>query len=411
MTLLREGEGINFQKASYTLDGCVKVYTSRIDSFEADTRKLLLGLNSQGEEPAPALGGNQAEATQGIAIGVTPQQLAKTLEDNAALTADSLELDFAADPLFQKTAADFDEGGAKGLLLSHLSISAGGKILFDAGDTSKEKGQPPAALYEASPVDMEGFRAKFASRTAKLDSLRICPTFSSFLFNSDAVQDFEIQGVNREDFYYNNCDDELSDYELAPDAPEQERSGLGIGFQDFEGMNDDYGDFATPPELGAIAPSDMEEVGPLTSPMKPEVMQRNVMKMVVSTAPHQDENIFSYFDAIPGKNWAGPEFWKSRSLKRMQSNRTNFVAAPGSQPAAKAPVKKKTKVALDFLNAEPLDIKKVFATSNVSTLLPKSKLQSENLHLLPPDMSYNSDRLFKLFLKPRFKVCTAAGNN
>lgn len=43
-TLLRIGDGIDFRKASFTLDGCVKVYTSRIDSVETETRKLLLGL-------------------------------------------------------------------------------------------------------------------------------------------------------------------------------------------------------------------------------------------------------------------------------------------------------------------------------------------------------------------------------
>jgi hypothetical protein len=44
MSLLREGDEINFQKASFTLDGCVKVYTSRIDSVDSDTKNLLIGL-------------------------------------------------------------------------------------------------------------------------------------------------------------------------------------------------------------------------------------------------------------------------------------------------------------------------------------------------------------------------------
>jgi condensin complex subunit 2 len=44
MSLLRDGDSINFQKASYTLDGCVKVYTSRIDSVDLETKQLLLGL-------------------------------------------------------------------------------------------------------------------------------------------------------------------------------------------------------------------------------------------------------------------------------------------------------------------------------------------------------------------------------
>lgn len=44
MSLLKEGDGINFQKASCTLDGCVKIYTNRIDSVATETGKLLSGL-------------------------------------------------------------------------------------------------------------------------------------------------------------------------------------------------------------------------------------------------------------------------------------------------------------------------------------------------------------------------------
>lgn len=44
MSLLKEGDGVNFQKASCTLDGCVKIYTSRIDSVATETGKLLSGL-------------------------------------------------------------------------------------------------------------------------------------------------------------------------------------------------------------------------------------------------------------------------------------------------------------------------------------------------------------------------------
>lgn len=44
MSLLKEGDGVNFQKASCTLDGCVKIYTNRIDSVATETGKLLSGL-------------------------------------------------------------------------------------------------------------------------------------------------------------------------------------------------------------------------------------------------------------------------------------------------------------------------------------------------------------------------------
>ena len=44
MSLLKEGDGVNFQKASCTLDGCVKIYTNRVDSVATETGKLLSGL-------------------------------------------------------------------------------------------------------------------------------------------------------------------------------------------------------------------------------------------------------------------------------------------------------------------------------------------------------------------------------
>lgn len=46
MSLLRNGDdnSINFQKASCTLDGCVKIWTSRVDSVATETGKLLSGL-------------------------------------------------------------------------------------------------------------------------------------------------------------------------------------------------------------------------------------------------------------------------------------------------------------------------------------------------------------------------------
>lgn len=50
MSLLKEGDQINFQKASCTLDGCVKIYTSRVDSVATETGKLLSGLADSGNK-------------------------------------------------------------------------------------------------------------------------------------------------------------------------------------------------------------------------------------------------------------------------------------------------------------------------------------------------------------------------
>jgi condensin complex subunit 2 len=49
MSLLKEGDGVNFQRASCTLDGCVKIYTNRVDSVATETGKLLSGLTESNQ--------------------------------------------------------------------------------------------------------------------------------------------------------------------------------------------------------------------------------------------------------------------------------------------------------------------------------------------------------------------------
>jgi condensin complex subunit 2 len=61
MSLLKEGDGVNFQKASCTLDGCVKIYTNRIDSVATETGKLLSGLADSGSNKKKDHDGAEAE--------------------------------------------------------------------------------------------------------------------------------------------------------------------------------------------------------------------------------------------------------------------------------------------------------------------------------------------------------------
>ncbi|KAL6868466.1 barren [Trichoderma novae-zelandiae] len=148
MSLLKEGDGVNFQKASCTLDGCVKIYTNRIDSVATETGKLLSGLadsNSkrkdrdtedgaaEGEESEEEVdeNGNVKKKTKKKAQRSSEATLAPSF---ASLQLKKFELEFAVDPLFKKASADFDEGGAKGLLLNHLMIDSQGRIVFDSSD-------------------------------------------------------------------------------------------------------------------------------------------------------------------------------------------------------------------------------------------------------------------------------------
>ena len=65
MSLLKEGDGVNFQKASCTLDGCVKIYTSRVDSVATETGKLLSGLADSGNKKAKERAEGEGEGEDG----------------------------------------------------------------------------------------------------------------------------------------------------------------------------------------------------------------------------------------------------------------------------------------------------------------------------------------------------------
>lgn len=65
MSLLKEGDGVNFQKASCTLDGCVKIYTSRVDSVATETGKLLSGLTESDNKKRRKSDGEGGEGVEG----------------------------------------------------------------------------------------------------------------------------------------------------------------------------------------------------------------------------------------------------------------------------------------------------------------------------------------------------------
>ena len=74
-------------------------------------------------------------------------ELTAHLEPNpASLNVKKLEMAFAVDPLFHRTSAKFDEGGAKGLLLHNLPVQDGCAIVFDSCDAERPTAatQPPA---------------------------------------------------------------------------------------------------------------------------------------------------------------------------------------------------------------------------------------------------------------------------
>ena len=82
---------------------------------------------------------------------------ASTLETKpGALNVKKFDLAFEVDPLFQKTSATFDEGGAKGMLLNNLSVFNGCNIAFDSSGVyhqpRDEKGDDQVTAMSLLPL-------------------------------------------------------------------------------------------------------------------------------------------------------------------------------------------------------------------------------------------------------------------
>ncbi|XWS11256.1 hypothetical protein CRYUN_Cryun38cG0068400 [Craigia yunnanensis] len=89
----------------------------------------------------------------------------------------SFDVAFAMDPLYQQTSAQFDEGGAKGLLLNNLGVYEGCRVLFDSFEVPRKckSGSLQSNILEMIDISFakESIEKMVTSMLAKKE---ICPT-------------------------------------------------------------------------------------------------------------------------------------------------------------------------------------------------------------------------------------------
>ncbi|KAJ1023170.1 hypothetical protein NDA16_003323 [Ustilago loliicola] len=286
MSLLRNDSGdgsINFQKASCTLDGCVKVWTSRVDSVVVETGKLLSGLqddidqatrkdkrgNEEGDDDA-----DDDDDEDGT--GSSTRKRKRNKEATLAKTFGHIQikkydLEFTVDPLFKKTSADFDEGGASGLLMNHLGVDPSMAVIFDASDvagvgseedmakmldvgedgegTEPADSPSPAAAQddENELVDLSKLATKWmgsdemisgegaAEDVNSLLARRVlCPTLCNFRFSKDDDTPFGVglDEFNQQTFYSATQADTYYEAPVSNGMRAQSEEYVGAGFQD-----------------------------------------------------------------------------------------------------------------------------------------------------------------------------------
>ena len=375
----------------------------------------------------------------------------------ASLQLKKMELEFSVDPLFKKVAADFDEGGAKGLLLNHLAIDVTGRIVFDSSDdagdatvgaedtrrrsgglagdegaaTAKEtdvEQRPSSHESQDGKIDMTALGQKFFPNLAKLDDQDICPSLKSFGLG-DPTTSLDIPFLRA-----------LEDWRQDKESPQKggmgDKSGIFLDDDNAAGFDEDDGALAGF-DVGADAAfGEGGEAWVKTAAMEPQMYipdggleeggingdkggeamgvggfdvesDQYVVSLHQKKAEGDHEDILSYFDNALRKNWAGPEHWRIRRIRDI------------TKPAAPAPSKRKEKepFLIDF--SAPLDpalAELIYtpAASNSSISLPKTQWKSKTRNLLPDDKHFNSRQLLRLFLKPKARMGTrrsARGGN
>ena len=355
------------------------------------------------------------------------------------------------DPLFKKASADFDEGGAKGLLLNHLQVDSQGRIVFDSSDdnaidiytsekaidTREEEREGTRDCTTVKPellkehehsrqevdIDLQALCTAYFPDMRLIDSYDICPSLKT-LDLGDTTKNLDIPFLKAPE---HKPLERESETESLPTF--EGKSGIYRDDENAAGFEDDDGlllAFDTPGDTAfgeggeawarkaAFEPQMRVHTGQYEEGMKSNdpdnagtshVGGYDTIGNQYAVFLHHDkydgehEGILRYFDNALKKDWAGPEHWR---IRRMKSS----AKAIGSTIPRR---KEKEPFEIDFTS--PLDpalanliYTPTISASTIST--PKSQWKAKNKNLLPDDKHFNSRQLLQLFIKPRACIST-----
>lgn len=359
----------------------------------------------------------------------------------ASLQLKKFELEFAVDPLFKKASADFDEGGAKGLLLNHLMIDSQGRIVFDssddAGDANEKKRE--AQLDEDGneqddeddehsqldkdqdqdqeldipdvEIDVGALGQRFFPDLGLLDELDICPSLKNFELG-DPSGSMDIPFLKAPEDWRQDQDRDKGS------GAHGDKSGMFIDEDAPVGFDDDDLGLGTFDALGDVAFGEGGEAWAREAALEPQMRVYDAGldggeggedgegfdengEYIVSMKNSQNadkmhQDILSFFDQALQKNWASAEHWRIRKIKDV------------NKPAGEAKKRKeKEPFEIDFsspLSSSQADVIYTQASSNSAVCLPKKDWKSKSRNLLPDDKHFSSKSLLSLFLKPKARL-------
>ncbi|KAK6259484.1 Condensin complex subunit 2/barren - like 1 [Theobroma cacao] len=379
----------NFQKASCTLEAGVKIYSLRVDSVHSEAYKVLGGINRAGhenEQDSAVEDANVDTAQEGNSKKETEKKMSplSTLESSfEALNVKKFDVAFAVDPLYHQTSAQFDEGGAKGLLLNNLGVYAGCRVLFDSFEVPGKE-MPCSNQHDISETIDLSFAGEYIEHMVL--NMRAKDEISPTLKN--IVNQFT-EGNRRP--LENFCSQRSTDQ---ADTINNETEFDGVAYESFETDaldHDDQSGFVDD-EYNGAEPTFMgyQEVTEQFSFTNPDVDDR---------FEKVDEFLFLSLGFSSKQNaWAGPDHWKYRKAKGSEDVSAEENTAVLT--TKKARNKKQVEPDIDFTKALDNEMPDIFAPPKnpKSLLLPSNRAPCNTK--LPEDCHYQPEDLVKLFLLP-----------
>lgn len=393
-----DGQAINFQKASCTLDGCVKIYSSRVDSVVDATGKLLTGLNERStvdEAMAAEEDEEGEEEEEGKAKKKSSRPPGLTLEKNADNLRGRLDLleGGTIDPLFRKTCADFDEASG-GTLLFNLPIDQEAKIVFDSVNTSLPQADQvdDDDVVPVTVVDASQLLAQFGAALTSLEDASLTATLDNYSFletlnsnssnNNNEIHDRLAAALEK----LTVQQEEVADAEQNPFGHE-----AAVPISALTGVAEQYYDYDEP-----IVGDECDLVG--TNNNNNAVYYDSISQLAGQFIPGGGPppvDSFSVHNDRLKWTWAGAEHWK---IKRVAARRITTINESSSQSSSALSVTKQAK-RLSQINFDTVDIDLEHLLAKGQSLVLSGDRDPE-LTTLPDDLHITGALFTRLFTRP-----------
>eukprot|EP00250_Pteridium_aquilinum_P035725 c9866_g1_i1 orf=530-2599(+) len=401
----------NFQKASCTLEAGVKIYSYRVDSVHSETFKVLGGLNRtaadeadfvDADSPMNAEGSEEENGNKKKDSQKKMTTSSATLESYDALNVKKFDVAFTVDPLFNQMSAQFDEGGAKGLLLNSLSVYSGCKLVFDSSDIPSRYVKSNTGSNGSTTIDLSSM--KDSLHKLKMDikaETEISPTLRELLklLDDPCRRAAELEGAKQSAENAEDCVDTASNVSEEDEMGEVFDNDLDdnvLGQSDESHANERVEGMGQENEAWDFDCDRQEDGDDQDTPggMGHTHANENEARQLIDW-------INTGLD-LRSNAWAGPDHWK---FKKSQDTRKD------PEPTGKTADKKKLKnekFSIDFSCPPHVDMSSFAPAADFKSLMmPQSNASVSTL--LPEDCHYQPEDLVRLFLQPSVMLLNHKG--